>query len=552
MRKILMTRRFVTTLEVSNSRLIVMPQPLKVIQDELKKELSLQNELKRESSQRVSSKSGQPLPPPPKAKPPVDLFDDVPAPPLRPSTTDTPGIKPPPSQTATAPKPTKTSDSLLGLNDIFGAPPQPATSVRPSSSTSTPSESAASSRIVLKNSILALYSQPAKSQQQTQQQLQHPVGSMQPSSNQAQSSLGGLSNSFNDLSFQNPISTPTPASMTQTQPKSDPFASFSTAAAQRSSAAPPKITPAVLTGQGFFDQKSKSIPKQSVPSKPPTLAAPKIDSLLSDDFGSFSSPSSTTLPTSNPATNKSSNDLFDFSEPSARIQAPPPVTSTPIPPPKSNSIFNLSTPAPAPQPAAKVAAAPPQPTAKKNSSFSNIDAWGSSDAWATPESTTATTAAPQQKPITSAKLPSIPMSNDFSAWGAPPIASNNQASALSNGFANGSQAPPRVAPDEDFGGWSSAAPATPAVANPPTQQNKPTGFSDDFGGWNSAAPVTPAVANAPIQQSKSAGFGEDFGGWNSTAPITPAVKDPPPQPSKPAGGANGFGGGDDLFSNVWE
>jgi len=41
---------------------------------------------------------------------------------------------------------------------------------------------------------------------------------------------------------------------------------------------------------------------------------------------------------------------------------------------------------------------------------------------------------------------------------------------------------------------------------------------------------------------------EDFGGWNSAAPVTPAAN-PSSQVKKPAGG---FGGSDDLFSNVWE
>lgn len=48
---------------------------------------------------------------------------------------------------------------------------------------------------------------------------------------------------------------------------------------------------------------------------------------------------------------------------------------------------------------------------------------------------------------------------------------------------------------------------------------------------------------------------EDFGGWNSAAPETPAVVQP--SPGQSMGGAKttggGFGGGsEDLFSNVWE
>ena len=47
---------------------------------------------------------------------------------------------------------------------------------------------------------------------------------------------------------------------------------------------------------------------------------------------------------------------------------------------------------------------------------------------------------------------------------------------------------------------------------------------------------------------------EDFGGWSSAVPATPSQATQLAQPatnttSKPSGG--GFGGGDDLFSNVW-
>ena len=45
---------------------------------------------------------------------------------------------------------------------------------------------------------------------------------------------------------------------------------------------------------------------------------------------------------------------------------------------------------------------------------------------------------------------------------------------------------------------------------------------------------------------------EDFGDWGSAVPATPVATNPPAQENKPAGGGGGFGGGDDLFSNVWE
>ena len=120
-----------------------------------------------------------------------------------------------------------------------------------------------------------------------------------------------------------------------------------------------------------------------------------------------------------------------------------------------------------------------------------MDAWGSSDAWATPEPTP--TAPPKPKPAAPVMAPSIPMSSDFSAWGGAPTPSSNQISTSSNGWGNTAQVP-KVAPDEDFGGWSSAAPEAPTRTNPPPVQSKPTS----------------------------------------------------------GGGGGGFGGSDDLFSNVWE
>lgn len=73
------------------------------------------------------------------------------------------------------------------------------------------------------------------------------------------------------------------------------------------------------------------------------------------------------------------------------------------------------------------------------------------------------------------------MSTDFSAWGGTPAASNTQSSTFGSNFASNSKPTQKVTPDEDFGGWSSAAPVTPAASNPPPVQNKPTG-GGQFGG----------------------------------------------------------------------
>jgi stromal membrane-associated protein len=50
--------------------------------------------------------------------------------------------------------------------------------------------------------------------------------------------------------------------------------------------------------------------------------------------------------------------------------------------------------------------------------------------------------------------------------------------------------------------------------------------------------------NAPPKVSAD----EDFGGWSSAAPISPPVGTAP-APAKPAGG---FAASEDLFGNVWE
>ena len=73
------------------------------------------------------------------------------------------------------------------------------------------------------------------------------------------------------------------------------------------------------------------------------------------------------------------------------------------------------------------------------------------------------------------------MSTDFSAWGSTSAASNAQSSVFGSDIGSTAKPPPKIAPDEDFGGWSSAAPVTPAASNPPRVQSKPAGGAQ-FGG----------------------------------------------------------------------
>lgn len=429
--------------------------------------------MERSSSQRLSSTSNQPTQSTAKPAPPIDLFGDVPTPPARPSTTDTPNFRPPPPKAGAAPTTQqKQGDSLLGL-DFFGGPPS-TSSARPSSSTSTPGGTAAPSRPDLKQSILSLYSSAPRAQPQPQQESQDMFGGMQSPTSQQPSTSGGLDDAFSSLTFASATSHPQP----QPAAKADPFASFSKSSTQLSSfTSPPMKSPPPLSGGGFFDTGTKPAPKPVAASKPPTQSTKPLHTpSASNGLRDFSFTSNTAPSTSQPA-QTASNDLFDFSDP---LPSQPKVSSSNPPPQSSNfnSAFNLSAPAPLSQPAAKSA-----PVAPVNSSafsgYSTDDPWGSNNAWANPEpSTTA-------RPKTETKSPAITTTNDFSSWG-------NATATTNPGFGGGGsfKEAPKIAADEDFGGWNSAAPETPAASKPSTQSS-----------------------------------------------------------AKPSGG---FGGGEDLFSNVWE
>jgi stromal membrane-associated protein len=145
--------------------------------------------------------------------------------------------------------------------------------------------------------------------------------------------------------------------------------------------------------------------------------------------------------------------LFDFSSPAPVV---PPKQTVASPTMAQSSVFNLSQPAPPkPQPAAPA----------MSSGWGNTDAWGSNEAWST-----AHTSPPIPKPA-----PPQASSGDF-GWGSGGLANQSIVPGGGGGFAPArSQAPPKVSADEDFGGWSSAAPVTPGAG---TGQAKPaTGFS---------------------------------------------------------------------------
>ncbi|KAL8925326.1 MAG: hypothetical protein Q9208_003616 [Pyrenodesmia sp. 3 TL-2023] len=415
--------------------------------------------MERSSSQRLASAPSQPAKPISKPTPSIDLFGDIPTPPARPSTTDTPNSRPPPPKAAAPapPKQQRQGDSLLGL-DFFGAPPT-ASSARPSSATSTPGSVGAASRPDLKQSILSLYASAPRSQPRPQQESQDIFGGMQSATTQQSS---GIDDAFSGLNFAS--TTSPPAQQAHPAAKIDPFASFSKPSTQRTNFTSPAVTsPPSLSGGGFFDTNPKMTSKPATTSRPPTqVSQPLKPPSASSGLGDFSF-ASTTAPATKPTASNTSNDLFGFSDP---IQSQPTMPSKPAPPPSNiSSAFNLSAPTPASQPAAKSAPLA-LVSSKAFSGFSNDDPWGSSNAWATPEpSTTA-------KPKTDSKSPAITTTNDFSSWGTP-------MSAPKPNGGSSSKEPPRVAADEDFGdfgGWNSAAPETPAATKPPPQStSKPPG-----------------------------------------------------------------------------
>jgi stromal membrane-associated protein len=423
-------------------------QPLSVVQEKAK--------LDRSASLRNASMSSGPVAPPqaPRAVAPViDLFGDDPTP-ARASTAE-PSIasRPPPQQQrapAAPPKQNRPGDSLLGL-DFFGTS-QSAPPARPASAASGAAVSGSNPRSDLKQSILSLYaSAPKPAQVQQPQSSSNAFGgyASQPMQSNAAStsSFGGMADAFGGLNFGGPSAPQQQQQQQQQQqPKPSAFSNLTSPSSRQSS----------LSGGSFFDAKPTPPPKPSaVPAAKPQPA--RVSSGFGDfgDFSSAPSPAPTPMSTRSPVpTSSGMGDLFDMSAPAAPSK--PAATST------SASAFNLSAPAPPPKPAAVPAMA----------GLDNMDAWGSNNAWSTPES-----AAPAP-PTTSYKAPvastnaykapamtSVSNDDDFGGWG-------------SNEGTTSSSSKPTVSQDDDFGGWSSApAPTTPAA----TSGNKAPAADDLFG-----------------------------------------------------------------------
>lgn len=380
-----------------------------------------------------------------------DLFGDVNEPVPRPSTTSPPVSRPLPKAEAALPKQTKPAESLLGLDFLGTEAPPPN---RPSSAAAM-SGIATQSRPDLKQSILSLYASAPRPQpqQQPSQTSRGSFGGM-PSSTIAQqpkSSMGGLNDAFSGLSFNNIASLPAQSPTA----KPSAFAGLGNLQSHRSIPSQVSSPPSGFGTGSFFDTK----PAQKAP-PPPAQHSRGFGS--SSGFGSFSSaPGDTPVTVAQTAISSGLDDLFDFSSP-APIQAAPKQTIAP-PPPQNTSVFNLSKPQP-PPPQTNV-----QPPTTTLSGWNNTDAWGSTDAWNNTYAAPTKVSPPISKPAPSAQT------NSF-GWGSGgSLANQSIVPGGGGGFSPATSGPPKVSADEDFGGWSSAAPVTPGAST--TVAKPATGFA---------------------------------------------------------------------------
>ncbi|KAI1881146.1 hypothetical protein JX265_001386 [Neoarthrinium moseri] len=428
-----------------------------------------QNIERKESIRKASV--GQSAAPRRVAAPQADLIggDDLPP---RASTAGPPAAQaPPPKASPAPPKSTAAKDSLFGLDFLSDAPAAPP---RPASTTGTSGAGGAQSRPDLKQSILSLYASAPRPQPPQQQQssasfgsfggVQSPPVQSPTFSHQSQKSTsGGLDDAFAGLSFGNVASPKSP-------PK-DAFAGLGSISSNKSTPQPASAFSS-LSGGSFFDSKPAK------PAAPQHQQQPSLTS--SDSFGGWGAPAAPAKP-AQPASS-SFGDLFDLSSPAPAPQAPA-AAPQPAAAPVDSSVFNLSQPKPAP------AAAPAAPASTVNtSSFNNADIWG--NAWGEP----AAPAAPAQK---------SPEISKPSAFGG-----------------------------SDFG-WGNSGSSLASTSIVPGQSG---GFNTQSGGF-SMAPAPKVAAD------------EEFGGWTSSTNTNTTTTANTGSTTKQGGG---FGGNDDLFSNVWQ
>lgn len=432
----------------------------------------------------------------------ADIFGEIQSPPPRPSTTEVQAGRPPPSafKAAGASAQPKPADSLLGLDFFGGAPP--ASSGGPSGLSSSRSTLAATSRPDLKQSILSLYTSAPKPQPRPQHERQASFDGIQSPPAQAAPTKSSFEDAFSGLSFTSTATIVPPEPQQQQQPNLEPntFAAFDKPANQRSAVVSPQLTSSSIGrgGGSFFDTGL-------APAKPASVSKPsyqnplpqKVDLSFGDlDLNSTKPATSSTLA----AAGSKITSLFDFSGSSAKNSKSEPKPSKASS--NINSAFNLSAKPPA---SSQATSKPAVPLASSSafSGFSTADAWGSNNAWATPDPPTTTKAEPPK--LTS--FPTIITNNvDLGGWGGSSSSTSGFGSSSGGG---GFQAPlaPRVTLDEDFGGWNSVAAPTIAPA---------------------AAPLPPRATTASAVSKTS-------------------------EPSVPSGTkAPAFPASEDLFSNVWE
>ncbi|KAL6865597.1 ARF GAP with effector function(s) [Amphichorda felina] len=382
-------------------------------------------------SQSARRPADQPSSAPRAAAPVPDLIGGVDSAPPRANTTGPTGTsnRVPSKAEPAPPKATPSNSSLLGL-DFLGessAPPRPA-------STTGSSTPGGQSRPDLKQSILSLYASAPKPQpQQTHHQQQGSFGGMSspPLGHQQQGSIGGFNDAFSGLSLNKTSSPPPPA---------DPFASLG-----GSSRSPPPPKPATnnsfggLSGGSFFDSKPAQF-------SPPPVHQKKPSDGGFGDWGAFASPAAAAPPKPAQPAASHAGDLFDLAAPPTQTTtSPPPPTMSP--PASSSSVFNLSAPQsnPAPQQSPPKNAAAP---AFATPGISGADVWGG-NAWAAPEPT-----APTAAPPAPANPPAAASSSSDFGWGNP--GGSFATTAIVPGSGGGFNPQPKVAADEEFGGWASS------------------------------------------------------------------------------------------------
>jgi stromal membrane-associated protein len=391
--------------------------PLSVVKDK--------QEVERRESLRKAS-IGQ------KAAPQADLIgaDPVPAPaaapPLRAASTGPTVMHVPPKADPAPPKATSTKDSLLGLDFLGAAPAAPP---RPASTTGTPSSG--QSRPDLKQSILSLYATAPRPQPQPVAQASHSASSSlsglsSPGLGQTQGSLGGLNDAFSSLSFGSATS-PKPA-------QTDAFAALGSLATSKPAAKSNTSSFSGLSGGSFFDSKpaaSNHQQKQSVGS--------------SSLWGSTSPSTTSAKPAAAPASS-ALGDLFDLSDPTPSLAQPsltPATATSTTTTTTTTSVFNLSQPKPSTTTSTTATTSSttnPLGSLTSNAWAGGSDVWGG-NAWATPD----------PAPAEPAKPATTSTSSDL-GWAS--LASKPIVPGASGGFA------PKVAADEEFGGWTSSTTTT--------------------------------------------------------------------------------------------